>query len=87
MVLEYSIVQLHQCRLEFCECRKAWASFACDGFVEVCGINPGQGGEFPKYDFLVGLFGSGKGFSGFFLLFLKVIDCGLQFGDCLGSGD
>ena len=28
-----------------------------------------------------GLFGSGKGFGGLFLLFLKVIDCGLNPGN------
>src|SRR5215510_12877893 len=57
MKAKCSIVQLHQCQLKFCERLRAWASFAFDGLVEVCGVNSGLGGEFSQAGFPDGLFG------------------------------
>jgi hypothetical protein len=78
-----SIVNFHQCRLEFSEHFRACGAFSCNGVVEICGVNSGLGGEFSQADFafLDGLLGSRKDFGGLFLLFLKIIDC------CSNSGD
>src|SRR5262249_57075311 len=75
-----------ECQLEFCECFIAWASFPCDGFIEIGRINSGLCGEFTKADFLGSLFGSGTGFGGLFLFVFKVVDCGLEPGDDFRRG-
>jgi hypothetical protein len=66
----------------------AGASFSHKGLVEICGVNSGLGDEFPKADFLAGLFGFGEGFSGLLLFLLENVDCGFEYGDGFrGGGD
>ena len=50
------------------------------------GTQPTEATQFPEADFLAALLGFGEDFGGFLLLFLKGIDCGLQFGAGFGRG-